>query len=163
MWKLFATSCLAMLLAGCASYSAVEPQNHTRGANQARLYFVRQPTVLSRLGTADIKVDDKPIGSLSQGTYLVADRSPGRHTISVFGGGVTSGWFETDIQVLAGVSYYLEIGPIVRINADLLKLESMGVTGRPLPGRADKHAFLMLYALDAAAGAASVARLSPGN
>jgi hypothetical protein len=159
MRKFLVALCLLALLGGCASYSVVEPQNRAQDPRLARIYFIRQPTILSRLGTADIKVDGKQLGSLSQGTYIVADRSPGTHTIAVFGGGLSSGWFETDIEVQAGVSYYFELGQIVRINADLMKLDSMGVTGRPLPGRSEPHAFLMFYALDAAAGEASIARL----
>ena len=67
--------------------------------------------------------------------------------------------FETEIQIEPGASYYFELGPVVRLNIDLFAQDSMGVTGRPMPGRFGAGTYFMFYSLDAAAGAASVARL----
>jgi len=150
---------LVVLLSACASTTALEPQNQPLDARQARLHFIRQPSILSRFGNAEIMVDGKPVGTLAAGAFIVADRPPGRHTIYVVLGPHKDSGFEADIQVEPGASYYFELGPIVRMNIDLFRLDSMGVTGRPMPGRSSDGTPFMFYALDAAAGAASVARL----
>jgi hypothetical protein len=160
-YKFGVACCLIMLLAACASTTAFEPQNQSLDARQARLHFIRQPTILSGLGSANIKVDGKPIGSLASGNYIVADRSAGTHTISVIDDFSTG--FDAEIQVEPGASYYYELGPIVQKNIDLFKRDSMGITGRPMPGRAGFNAPFMLYSLDADAGAASVAKLRAKN
>jgi uncharacterized protein DUF2846 len=150
--------CLVVLLAACGSTTAFEPQSQSFDRHQGRLHFIRQPSFLSGLGTANIKVDGSPVGSLAAGSYIVADRAAGTHTITVQGPVDNTG-FEADIQVEPGVSYYYELGPIVRMNIDLFRLDSMGVTGRPVPGRVGPNSPYMFYSLDAIAGATSVANL----
>jgi hypothetical protein len=89
----------------------------------------------------------------------VSDRPPGQHTISVFGPILDSAGFEADIKLEPGVSYYFELGPIVRMNADLLSRSMMVTTGHPIRGRFNATSVYMFYSLDAAAGATSVAKL----
>jgi hypothetical protein len=136
--------CLILLLGACAKTTAFEPQNQLLDARQARLHFIRQPTILSALGSAEISVDGKPIGSLAEGAYILADRPPGPHTISVYGPAHTID-FSTDIQVEPGASYYFELGPVIRLNVDLFKLDSMGVTGRAMTGRFNAGSYFMFY------------------
>ena len=150
--------CLILLLAACANTTALEPQNQPLDTSQARLHFIRQPAILSTLGSADIKIDGKLVGSLAADSYIVADRPPGPHRITVYGPMNTAG-FEADIQIEPRVSYYFELGPIVQRNIDLFKLDIMRITGRPIPGRYGANSTYMFYSLDATAGAASVARL----
>jgi hypothetical protein len=161
--NLSVASCLMMLLAACiANPVALEPQNRSLDARQARLHFIRQPSAIAGLltyPTVDIKVDGKPVGTLTTGSFVIADRPPGTHTISVAGNRFDTVGFETEIQVQAGASYYFEIGPIVRINNDLLMQEAM-VSGRPLTGRYNDHSGFMFYSLDVTTGAASVASLN---
>jgi hypothetical protein len=67
---------------------------------------------------------------------------------------------EAEIRVQPGMSYYFEMGPIVRTNMDTFNIASMGVTGRPVPCRNTPY---MFYSLDATAGAGAVARLKARN
>jgi hypothetical protein len=113
---------------------------------------------LRQIGTADIKVDGKLVGSLATGSYLVVDRLPGPHKITVYGLIDPSG-FEADINVEPGKSYYFELGPILRRNIDTFTYASMSVTGKPVPGRSGANSPFMFYSLDATVGAASVARI----
>ena len=41
---------------------------------------------------------------------------------------------EAEIRVQPGMSYYFEMGPIVRTNMDTFNIASMGVTGRKAKG-----------------------------
>lgn len=151
-----------LLLADCAQTTALEPQSQALDARQARIFFIRQPSILTRFGTPDIKIDGKLVGSLAVGTYVVADRAPGVHRIAVIGGLDTVG-YEAEIHVAPGISHYYELGPILRINADTFTYASMGVTGQPVAGTFSMNSPFMFYSLDAAAGAASIARLKTRN
>jgi hypothetical protein len=159
-YHLLAMGCLGLLLAACAASTAgLEPQNIPLGARQARLYFLRKPTLLGRTGVAvDIQVDGQSIGTLAPGSILIADREAGQHTIAVTGIGDSTG-FETDVLSAPGKSYHFEVGPTGRLNAEELASELMGSKGRPLHGRNEENARFMFYFLDAAAGAAAVAKL----
>jgi hypothetical protein len=146
------------LLAACMQTTALEPQNKPFDSSQARLHFIRQPAILTKIGNADIRIDGKPIGSLTSGTYIVADRQPGPHKISVHGLLDEAG-FEAEVNFRPGTSYYFELGPIIRINMDAFTHAAMGVTGQPVPGRPGPNSYFMFYSLDPATGAASVAKL----
>lgn len=157
-YQVIVACCVAVLLGACAQTSVLEPQNQTLDTRQARLHFIRHPAILRQIGTADIKVDGKLVGSLATGSYLIVDRSPGPHKITVYGLIDPSG-FEADINVEPGKSYYFELGPIMRMNIDTLNYAVMGVTGKPIAGRFGANSPFMFYSLDATAGAASVARI----
>ncbi len=151
--------CVIFFLGACEGTSALETQNRAHNSHQARLYFIRQPAVLSKLGSADIKVDGASVGSLGASSYIAVDRPPGQHTISVFGPILDSAGFEADIKLEPGASYYFELGPVVHGTNDLISRSMMVTTGRPIRGRFNATSVYMFYSLDAAAGAASVARL----
>jgi hypothetical protein len=70
-------------------------------------------------------------------------------------------WVDRCIQRM---SYYFEMGPIVHTNMDGFNLDSMGITGRPIPCVKSGNSPYMFYSLDTAAGAAAVAKLKePGS
>jgi hypothetical protein len=132
------------------------------GCAAGRIYFIRHPSVLSRLGAPDVKVDGKLVGELAVGTYIAADRPAGPHMITVVGA-MDSVGCEAEIRVQPGMSYYFEMGPIVRTNMDEFNIASMGVTGQPVPCRNRHNTPYMFYSLDATAGTAAVARLKARN
>jgi hypothetical protein len=154
-----ALACLALgLLTACMQATALEPQNRAPDARQARIHFIRHDILLKQLGSADIKIDGKLVGSLVTGSHLVVDRPPGPHTITVYGS-IDGTGFSSEVNVQPGMSYYYELGPIVRMNIDTVNYYAMGITGQPLPGRSGINSPFMFYALDANAGAAAVAKL----
>ena len=155
--------CAVLLLQACAAQTtSLKSQNQALDARQGRIYFIRHPSVLSRLGAPDVKVDGKLVGELAVGTYIAADRPAGPHTITVVGA-MNSVGCEAEIRVQPGMSYYFEMGPIVRTNMDEFNIASMGVTGRPVPCRNRHNTPYMFYSLDATAGTAAVARLKARN
>ena len=155
--------CALLLLQTCATQTiALESQNRAMDARQGHIYFIRHTSILSRLGAPDIKVDGKLVGELAVGTYIVTDRPAGPHTITVVGA-MDSVGCEAEIRVQPGISYYFEMGPIVRTNMDTFNIASMGVTGQPVPCRNRHNTPYMFYSLDATAGAAAVARLKARN
>ncbi len=147
------------LLAACANTTALEPQNQPLDTRQARLYFIRPSAILSKLGSAEIRIDGKSIGSIATGRYIAADRPPGPHKITAYSI-VNSTGSEANIQIEPGITYYFELGPIVETNADLFARDAAGITGRPLPGHHSMMSAFMFYSLDSAAGAAAIARLN---
>ena len=85
-FKSIFASCALLLLQACAAQtSALDSQNQAPDARHGRIYFIRHSSVLSRLGAPDIRVDGKLVGELAVATYIVADRPPGLHTITVVG------------------------------------------------------------------------------
>jgi hypothetical protein len=159
-YRLFVAGCVSLLLGACtAATVALEPQNRPPDPHQGRLYFIRSPNFMGKTGVAnDIRIDGKLIGSLAASSYIAVDRPPGRHTIAIYGVRDPVG-FETDIQIEPFVSYYFEVGLVVRTNLDGLSNEMMGNTGIPMPGRYGENTGLMFYSLDPSTGSALVARL----
>ena len=70
---------------------------------------------------------------------------------------------QAEINVQPGISYYFELGPVVRTNLDAFQYESMGVTGQLVPSRPGPNSPFTFFSLDATAGAASVARIRIRN
>lgn len=157
--SLVAAWCLTVLLGACAQTTALEPQNQALDARHGRIYFIRNPVFVGKLGSADIKIDGKLVGALAAGTYIVADRPLGPHKISVYGA-IDSVGTESDINIQPGISYYFELGPsVVRTNMDRVMYDAMGVTGQPVPARVGPNSPYQFFSLEATAGAASIARL----
>src|SRR5258708_7322817 len=76
------TACVA------ANTTALEPQNQSLDARQARLYFMRHANAVASVmsyPTVTIKVDGKPVGGLATGANIFVDRPAGAHTINVAG------------------------------------------------------------------------------
>jgi hypothetical protein len=162
--KSFIPLLCATVLAGCleTKTTTYEPQSQSLDSRQARLHFIRHPSVLSRIGAPDIKVDDNLVGELGVGTYFFVDRPAGTHKITVYGA-MDSVGCQADIRVEPGMSYYFEMGPIVHTNMDTFNLASMGITGRPIPCVKSGNSPYMFYSLDSTAGAATIAKLKERN
>jgi len=152
------------VLSGCleTSTTTYESQSQTLDGRQARLHFIRHPSVLSRIGAPDVKVDDKLVGELGVGTYFFVDRPAGTHKITVYGA-MDSVGCQADVRVEPGMSYYFEMGPIVHTNMDGFNLNSMGITGQPVPCVRSGNSPYMFYSLDPAAGAAAITKLKERN
>ncbi len=102
------------------------------------MYFLREQGVLGALGgsapAAEVKVDGKAVGAVTNGSYIFVDRSPGSYRLSVQSG--ISLAFETDVQVEAGKAYYFNIG-VPKTGApgqDLANQAYAGGSGQPMRG-----------------------------
>lgn len=166
LYRIVVAFCLALQLAACAGTSAIESQSKQRDARLARMYFLREQGVLGALGgaapAAEIRVDGKPVGAVTNGSYIFVDRSPGLYKLSVQAG--ISLAFETEAQVEAGRSYYFNIG-VPRTGApgtDLLNRAYAGGGGQQMRGQSplsSGFSAAVLFDLDPAAGAAAIEHL----
>ncbi len=166
--RIVIASCLALLLAACAGTSAVESQSKQRDARQARLYFLREKGIVGALGgptkAAEVKVDGKAVGTVTNGSYIFVDRPPGSHQLSLENG--VSMAFETDVEVEAGREYFFNIGvPSTGAPGQVLLNQAFaGGSGQPMTPRSRlSYSFsgAMFYTLDPAAGAAALQSLKP--
>jgi hypothetical protein len=152
------------ILTGCleTKTTTYEPQNQTLDGRQARLYFIRHPSVMAGAGAPPIKVDGKLVGELGAGSYFVVDRPAGAHKITVMDVRDQVSC-ESDITVQPGMSHYFELGLQAHTNIEGFAATSWGTTGSPVPCRYSELPRMMFYSLDAAAGAAVVAKLKERN
>jgi hypothetical protein len=103
-------------LAACTGVSTtpMESQGKQRDLRLARLYFIWPRSAMLRTGTFDIKIDGQVVGKIAPDSYFFADRQPGTYTLKVE---PPFDWtyFETDVQVAAGGTYYyaINVKPVV--------------------------------------------------
>jgi hypothetical protein len=158
--------CVAFQLTACAGTAAIESQSKQRDSRLARMYFLREQGVLGALGgaapAAEIKVDGKTVGSVTNGGYIFVDRSPALYKLSVQAG--ISLAFETEVQAEAGRAYYFNIG-VPRTGAigqDVLNQAYAGGSGQQMRAQSPLttgFSAAVLYSLDPSAGAAAIERL----
>ncbi|MBR1237012.1 DUF2846 domain-containing protein [Bradyrhizobium sp. AUGA SZCCT0182] len=130
------------------------------------MYFLREQGVLGALGgsapAAEVKVDGKAVGAVTNGSYIFVDRSPGSYRLSVQSG--ISLAFETDVQVEAGKAYYFNIG-VPKTGApgqDLVNQAYAGGSGQQMRAQSalsSGFSGAVFYSLDPSAGAAAIAQL----
>ncbi len=131
-WCLIALIVAAGTSAAQATASAPKPTAAKSGA--ATIYFFRTRGLVPSV-TFDINVDGHKVGALAPGTYFVVKRPPGRHTLE-FPAGVLRGAWQSDVEVAAGRTYYVAIGPTLTgaVGVDFLAIVLAGRHGQELPG-----------------------------
>jgi hypothetical protein len=95
-------------IGGCATTTALEPQNMAREANSARLYFIRPSTIIGVALSPDVKINGKAIGNVAVGSYIYADRPAGKYQI-VLDHQFERGSFSYDVALKAGEDHYFQI------------------------------------------------------
>ncbi len=107
------------------------------GAGGATIYFVRAQGIKG-FWVPDIVVDKQKVGALLPASVLVAHRPTGHHTIDIPAFSVLSGSLHSEIDVTAGQTYYLELGPYADAPGTHLLMALMsagaGARGKMLPG-----------------------------
>ena len=70
-----------------------------------------------RTATFDVKVDGQVVGKIAPDSYFFVDRQPGSYTLKVE---PPFDWtyFETDVQVAAGSTYYYAINVTERLDVE---------------------------------------------
>jgi len=166
LYRIVIAFCVAFQLAACAGPSAIESQSKQRDTRLARMYFLREKAVIGALGgttpAAEIKVDGKTVGSVTNGSYIFVDRSPGPYKLSVQTG--ISLAFETEVQVEAGRAYYFNIGVPTSgaPGRDLLNQIYAGGSGQRMRAQSPLttgFSGAVFFSLDPSAGAAEIERL----
>lgn len=102
---------LCLLLSCAMGGPPASPMPHTLiapPANEARLVFFRERGYFGSLVSKDIKIDDKPAGSLSNGSYFVTHHAAGRVRVTVVND-LLSPDYHFSFEVEGGKTYYLEL------------------------------------------------------
>ena len=144
-----------------ASVAPTKPAPHASG--QATIYILRPNSVSTaiwgKLSSPTIKIDGVKVGDLTGGTYIVASRPAGHHTL-VLDSALTANW-ESPVDLAGGQTLYVEIGPYsnaIGIQQFANSLAS-NTWGQCMPGHSWNPG-LCFYSLDAAHGRAALAGLT---
>ena len=152
--------CLAWLIvAGGASAAptdaAAKPKPAASGS--ATIYFLR-PTPLLGVGAPDIIIDGHKVGDLPIGTYFVVRRPPGHDIFEIDGGPLSTNW-RSEVDIAAGQTYFIEIGPVAD-SIGMLAIQKLmaGTKGRAMPGHSLNPPYCF-YSLDEEHGREEIAKL----
>jgi hypothetical protein len=142
------------------SAAPAKPAPHPSG--QATIYFIRPNGVVSaiwgRVSSPTIKIDGNKVGELTGGTYIVASRPAGHHTLAIEGLLATN--WESPVDLASGQTYYLEIGPYSdAIGTQAVNALMTNTQGQRLPGHSWNPSFCF-YSLDATHGRAALSGLT---
>ena len=101
----------------------------------------------------EIQIDKRKVGDLASGTYLVVRPPPGHHTVYL-PGNLLSGSMTSEMDIAAGQTYFLELGPWnptpgTQLIQSLI-LGGSGLRGQMVPGTGQLT--VRFYLLDAAKG-----------
>jgi Protein of unknown function (DUF2846) len=108
---------LLLLVAGCATNASGPPFDQIAqgmlAAGYARVYVFREKVfyVVQALHIvrADVAIDGRPIGGLTNGGFLTADVPAGRHVVSVASRGVIADQSVKYFDVASGNRVYVEV------------------------------------------------------
>jgi hypothetical protein len=109
MWRIFSVAGKlgALLLLAACSTTALESQSKVQDARQARVYFLRSTMTLGGVA-AEIKVDDRKVGTLANNSSFFIDRAPGQYKLSVETP-METGRFSTVVQLRPSSTYYVAL------------------------------------------------------
>jgi hypothetical protein len=134
---------------------AAKPKTATSGV--ATIYFLR-PTPIIGVGAPDIIIDGHKVGDLPVGTYFVVRRPPGHDTFEIDGGPLTTNW-RSEVDIAAGRTYFIEIGPVAdSIGTLAIQTLLAGTKGQQMPGHSLNPGYCF-YSLDEEHGRAEIAKL----
>jgi hypothetical protein len=157
-------SLLVLTTAAAAAQTApvapAKPTPHASG--QATIYVMRPSSVVGaiwgKLGSPGIKVDGNTVGVLTPGTYIVTSRPAGHHTL-IIDATISANW-ESPVDLAAGQTYYIEIGPYSgAIGQQAVNMLMANTQGQLMPGHSWNPGFCF-FALDATHGRAALAGLT---
>jgi len=94
------------LLAACAAAPPLDTSTKPQNPQQARIYVMRGPEVHSEMVHPEIKVDDQSVGDVAPARFVVVDRPPGQHVVSV---SFMAGYYPITLTTRAGSVHYVHI------------------------------------------------------
>lgn len=145
------------LLVACASAPPLETSVKPQNPQQARIYVMRDPDVHYESVSPSIKVDNESIGDVAAARFLVVDRPPGQHLISV---NFMGGYYPLTLTTRAGSVHYVQIAD--RSFAERLFLS--GIIPQAIERASTGHnGSLMLVAMGDSEGRALLRTLMAGG
>jgi hypothetical protein len=146
---------LTVALVACASVPTTTPESQSK----QRLYFIWPRGWTMKTGTLDIKVNDEVAGKIAPDSYFFVDRKPGTYTLRVEPPFDFS-YFEADVQVAAGGTYYYSINSrgaaVALVGGGVVTMNPTPTTGAPIEAKNGTLATYKLRAMDAAAAVAAM-------
>ncbi|HXW26947.1 MAG TPA: DUF2846 domain-containing protein, partial [Xanthobacteraceae bacterium] len=94
------------LLAACATTPLPAESPKAQNPQQARVFVMRDPEIQSELVHPAVKVDDESVGDVAPAKFLVVDRPPGQHVVSV---SFMQGYYPVTLTTRAGSVHYVHI------------------------------------------------------
>ena len=123
---------IAWLIGLCMMVNVLSRDSVAQELRPARLYFIRHSTFVGIINSPDVSVDGRLIGSIATGSYLVVERPPGRHTISLSHWADFGRQFVADVEVSPGSSSYFEIAIAIRGSGGIALPSLAGEVGKPM-------------------------------
>ncbi len=152
---------LALLVAACTSVTTtLEPQTKARDARLARIYLIRDKSWVSG-AAAKVKVDDVEVGAVAADSFMLVDRPPGKHVVSL-GSALGLGWADYEIEAAAGQTRYysVELRDTIAVAPPLVVPIVYPTHGRVLPEKGPSfNAAFRLAEMTSADAAALMAKL----
>lgn len=140
-------------IGGCATTTALEPQNIARDTKSARLYFIRASTIFGVGLSPDIKINGKQIGNVAVGSYIYADRPPGNYQI-LLDHEFEPGSFSYDLTLKAGEDHYFQVVQGGAPNRVVIIGNNATVVGTP-----SRQGAFQIRPVDAQTGQAMISRI----
>jgi hypothetical protein len=145
------------LLAACASVAPIGPLPKAQNPQQTRIYVLRDPENISEMVHPAIKVDDESLGDLPAARFVVADRAPGQHVVSL---SFMQGYFPVTLTTRAGSVHYVQVA----IRPYMERLLSQGVIPQAIEQASTGHSGpYMLVVLSEPEGRALLQKLMAGG
>jgi hypothetical protein len=108
-----AFACFIFALVGaCATTEPLETQTKALDRGQARIYFLRESTLLYAAAAPDVMVNGQPVGRVGNASYFFVDRPPGTYKVTLEVP-LSPGRYAADVTLRPGRVYYLKIAPRV--------------------------------------------------
>ena len=141
-----------LIPAGASAEKAREVAAKPPAPGGTAIYFIRTKDLRS-WWSPEIQIDKRKVGDLASGTYLVVRPPPGHHTVYL-PGNLLSGSMTSEMDITAGQTYFLELGPWnpapgTQLIQSLILVGS-GLRGQMVPGTGQLT--VRFYLLDAAKG-----------
>jgi hypothetical protein len=153
-------SCLMCFVpAGASAEKAREVAAKPAAPGGTAIYFIRTKDLRS-WWSPEIQIDKHKVGDLASGTYIVVRPPPGHHTVYL-PGNLLSGSMTSEMDIAAGQTYFLELGPWnpapgTQLIQSLI-LGGSGLRGQMVPGTGQLT--VRFYLLDAAKARELIAEL----
>src|SRR5215218_6881387 len=98
-----------LLTAACAT-APLESQTQAQDKGQARIYVLRESSLLYSAGAPNVKINGQNVGTVASGSSFFVDRPPGSYVITLETP-LVPGRYAANVTVRAGAVHYLKVAP----------------------------------------------------